>query len=33
MLEAVQQMVYVQSVGGDGIPRTRASMGKSAFED
>ena len=32
MLEVVQQMVYVQSVGGDGIPGTRASIGKSVFE-
>lgn len=32
MLEAVEQVVFVQSVGGDGIPETRASIGKHAFE-
>lgn len=32
MLEAVEQVVYVQSVGGDGIPRTRAFIGKNACE-
>ncbi len=33
MLEAVNQVVYVQSVGGDVMPGNRESMGKSAFQD
>ncbi len=33
MLDAAEQMLYVQSGGGDGTPGTRASIGKSAFED
>ncbi len=32
MLQAVEQVMYVQSVGGDSIPGTGASIGKSVFE-